>query len=150
MARLKDKGVLVWLYMMRVTDKLHRLEGDNVARYNLTPAKFGVLAHLWAHDGITQQELSQLLVVTKGNTCGLIDRLEKDGLVMRVSDPVDRRSNHLHLTPEGRELAAEVVPANERFISDYMSVLSRQEQETLRALLRRLDRSIVTDELAVL
>jgi DNA-binding MarR family transcriptional regulator len=149
MARLKDKGVLAWLYMMRVTDKLHRLEGENLAKYKLTPAQFGVLAHLSADDGITQQELSEMLFVTKGNVCGLIGRLEERGLVMRVNDPEDRRSNHLHLTPEGQELAKVVVPANEQFISDYMSVLSLEEQETLRALLRRLDKSIADEALAV-
>lgn len=94
MRRLKDKSVLAWLYMMRVTDKLHRLEGDNLAKYNLTPAQFGVLAHLSADDGITQQELSDMLFVTKGNVCGLIGRLEERGLVVRVNDPEDRRSNH--------------------------------------------------------
>jgi DNA-binding MarR family transcriptional regulator len=150
MAKLRDRGVLAWLYMMRVTDKLHRLEGDNLARYDLTPAQFGVLAHLSANDGIKQQELSEMLSVTKGNICGLIDRLEKLGLVVRVSDPGDRRSNHLHLTPKGEELARVVVPANEQFISDYMSVLSPEEQETLRSLLRRLDKSIAEDALALL
>jgi len=149
MARLKDRGVLAWLYMMRVTDKLHRLEGDNLAKFNLTLAQFGVLAHLSANDGITQQALSEMLFVTKGNVCGLIGRLEERGLVVRVSDPDDRRSNHLHLTPKGRELADQVVPANEQFISDHMATLSPEEQETLRALLRRLDKSIAEDTLEI-
>ncbi len=149
MARLKDKGVLAWLYMMRVTDKLHRLEGDNLAKFNLTPAQFGVLAHLSVNDGITQQALSEMLFVTKGNVCGLIGRLEERGLVVRVSDPDDRRSNHLHLTPEGHELAEKVVPANEQYISDHMSVLSLRDQETLRALLRRLDKSIADNRLEI-
>jgi MarR family 2-MHQ and catechol resistance regulon transcriptional repressor len=149
MARLRDKGVLAWLYMMRVTDKLHRLESENLAQFDLTPAKFGVLAHLSANDGITQQELSEMLFVTKGNVCGLIDRLEKDELVMRVSDPGDRRSNRLHLTPKGEELVRVVVPANERFIDDYMSVLSSEEQDTLRSLLRRLDKSLTEDILPI-
>jgi DNA-binding MarR family transcriptional regulator len=149
MARLKDKSVLAWLYMMRVTDKLQRLESDNLAQYNLTPAQFGVLAHLSANEGITQQTLSERLFVTKGNVCGLIGRLEERGLVVRESDPEDRRSNRLLLTPEGRELIEQVIPVNEQFISDYMSVLSAEELETLRTLLRRLDKSMVEDALLV-
>ena len=149
MARLKDKGVLAWLYMMRVTDKLHRLEGENLAQYDLTPAQFGVLAHLLGNEGITQQTLSERLFVTKGNVCGLIGRLEERGLVERNVDPEDRRSNRLHLTPTGRELAKRVVPANEQFISDYMSTLALGEQEMLRALLRRLDKSIIDDTVLV-
>jgi len=149
MARLKDKGVLAWLYMMRVTDRLQRLESDNLARYNLTQAQFGVLAHLSANDGISQQKLSEGLFVTKGNVCGLIDRLEERGLVVRESDPEDRRSNRLVLTLQGRELIEQVIPLNEQFISDYMSVLSQDEQETLRSLLRRLDKSMMEDALPV-
>jgi len=147
MARLKDKGVLAWLYMMRVTGKLQRLESDNLARHNLTQAQFGALAHLSANDGISQQKLSDGLLVTKGNVCGLIDRLEERGLVVRQSDPEDRRSNRLVLTPQGRELIEQVIPKNEQFISDYMSVLSQDEQETLRSLLRRLDKSMMEDAL---
>jgi DNA-binding MarR family transcriptional regulator len=147
MARLKDRGVLAWLGMMRVTDKLQRLEGKNVAKYNLTLAQFDVLAHLFAGDGITQQELSELLFVTKGNVCGLIDRLEERGLVVRVSDRQDRRTNHLHLTAQGKELADLAVQANEQFISDYMSVLTTEEQQTLRSLVRKLDKSIEEAEL---
>jgi DNA-binding MarR family transcriptional regulator len=149
MARLKDRGVVAWLYMMRVTEKLHRFEGDNLARFNLTPAQFGVLAYLSANDGITQQALSEMLFVTKGNVCGLIGRLEERGLVTRVSDPADRRSNQLHLTEEGRQLAEVVVPANEEFISDHMSVLSVEEQGILRSLLRRLDKSIANDTVPI-
>jgi len=149
MARLKDKGVLAWLYMMRVTDRLQRLEGDNLSRHNLTQAQFGVLAHLSANDGISQQKLSAGLFVTKGNICGLIDRLEERGLVVRQSDPEDRRSNRLLLTPLGRELIEQVIPVNEQFISDYMSVLTQEEQEMLRALLRRLDKSMAEDALPV-
>jgi DNA-binding MarR family transcriptional regulator len=149
MARLMDKGVLAWIYMMRITDKLHRLEGGNLARYNLTPAQFGVLAHLSANDGITQQELSEMLFVTKGNVCGLIGRLEERGLVVRVSDSVDRRINHLHLTDKGRELTSVVVPANEEFISDHMSILNDEEQSTLHSLLRRLDKSMADDTIPI-
>lgn len=145
MVRLKDRGVVAWLYMMRITDKLHRLEGEHLTGYDLTPAQFGVLAHLVANEGISQQALSQRLFVTKGNVCGLIGRLEERGLVVRHSDPEDKRINLLHLTPKGRELAERVVPAHEQFISEYMSTLSFQEQGKLRSLLRRLDKSIADD-----
>ena len=149
MPRVRDKGVLSWLYIMRVTNKLQRLESDNLSRFNLTQAQFGVLAHLSANEGITQQTLSERLFVTKGNVCGLIGRLEERGLVVRSSDPDDRRANHLELTPAGRELIEQVIPVNDHFINDYMSVLDPDEQETLRILLRRLDKSLPDDALLI-
>jgi DNA-binding MarR family transcriptional regulator len=143
MARLKDSGVVAWIYMMRVFDKLERLSSEDIERFDVTQAQFGVLAHLSAQEGISQQELSEKLFVTKGNVCGLIDRMEKRGLVERRFDPEDRRSNLLFLTEEGRKLARRAVPSHEQFMSEQMSALTHEEQQTLRALMRKLDKSIV-------
>ena len=143
MARVKDKGVLAWLYMMRVSDKMERLSHDNLLRFDLTPAQFDVLAHLIAAEGISQQTLSEKLFVTKGNVCGLIGRLEERGLVERRTDPHDRRSNMLFLTPTGRELTERVVPAHEQFISEHMSTLDAEQQQQLKSLMRHLDKNLV-------
>jgi DNA-binding MarR family transcriptional regulator len=142
MSRVKDTGVLAWLYMMRVSDKMERLSHDNLLQFDLTPAQFDVLAHLVAAEGISQQTLSEKLFVTKGNVCGLIGRLEERGLVERRPDPEDRRSNMLFLTPTGRELAGRAVPAQEQFIIEHMSKLCAEQQQQLKSLLRYLDKNI--------
>ena len=142
MAKIRDIGVLGWIYMMRVSDKLHRLSGEHLTQYDLTDAQFDVLVQLSAEEGISQQALSTRLLVTKGNVCGLIDRMEARNLVQRKADPDDRRSNLLFLTPQGRMLAQRVVPAQEEFISKHMGALSPEEIQTLRTLLRKLDKSI--------
>lgn len=144
MSRVKDTGVLAWLYMMRVSDKMERLSHDNLTRFDLTPAQFDVLAHLIAAEGISQQTLSEKLFVTKGNVCGLIDRLEDRGLVVRRPDPEDRRSNLLFLTPAGRELTERAVPAQEKFIIEHMSTLCSEQQQQLKSLLRYLDKNIAS------
>jgi DNA-binding MarR family transcriptional regulator len=140
MGRVKDTGVLAWLYMMRVSDKMERLSHDNLLKFDLTPAQFDVLAHLIAAEGISQQTLSEKLFVTKGNVCGLIGRLEERGLVERRTDPDDRRSNMLFLTPAGRELAERAVPAQEEFIIEHMGTLCQEQQQQLKSLLRHLDK----------
>jgi DNA-binding MarR family transcriptional regulator len=116
---------------------------EHLHDYNLTPAQFDVIAHLSVAPGISQQELAERLLVTKGNICGLIGRLEERGLVTRCQDPEDRRSNVLNLTDRARQLAAEVIPAHEQFILEHMSSLTQDEQRTLLVLLRDLDRSLV-------
>jgi DNA-binding MarR family transcriptional regulator len=141
-SRVKDPGVLAWLYMMRVSDKMVRLSHDNLLQFDLTPAQFDVLAHLIAAEGISQQTLSEKLFVTKGNVCGLIDRLEERGLVERKADPEDRRSNMLFLTPTGLELAERAVPAQEQFIIEQMSTLCEGEKQQLKSLLRHMDKSL--------
>ena len=96
MSGVRNPGLLAWLYMMRVSNKIHHASADHLEKYDLTAAQFDVLAHLNAKSGISQQALSERLLVTKGNVCGLIDRMESRGLVSRCSHPDDRRLNLLN------------------------------------------------------
>ncbi len=146
MAGLKEPGLLAWMHLMRVFSRMQRREMCHLGRYNLTLAQFDVLARLSGSEGITQQALADQLLVTKGNVCGLIDRLSEQGLVERRSDPDDRRANLLFLTPKGRELAQQVVPAHQIVVSGLMGALDVEEQRQLLRLLRKLDRSLANPE----
>lgn len=139
---VRHPGVLAWLHLLKVHSKMERRSMGQLAEYDVTPAQFDVLAQLRKHPGINQQELSEHLLVTKGNVCGLINRMEERGWVARHSDPADRRINLLHLTCEGEALADKVVPLVERAIRENMSALAPEEQRELLNLLRELDRSL--------
>ncbi|HET9553847.1 MAG TPA: MarR family transcriptional regulator [Anaeromyxobacteraceae bacterium] len=57
------------------------------------------------HDGpLPMGDLSRRLAVSEKTTTGLIDRLERDGLVARERDARDRRVVHVRLTPRGAAL----------------------------------------------
>lgn len=131
-----------WLYLVRVYDKMQRHLMDHLDNYDLTLAQYDVLALLSQEQGITQQALAQKLLVTKGNVCGLIDRMSAHGLVERRSDPEDRRPNLLHLTAEGERLAKEAAPAYSEFVREHMSGLTPQQLAALREILQTLDNSI--------
>ncbi|CAA9406752.1 MAG: Transcriptional regulator, MarR family [uncultured Rubrobacteraceae bacterium] len=68
-----------------------------------------------------------------------MDLLERRGLVERRPEG---RAKRLYLTPEGRELFEEVVPAHEDFVAERFSALSDEEQALLHNLLRKLDRGL--------
>jgi DNA-binding MarR family transcriptional regulator len=142
MTSIRRPGLLAWLHLMRVYHKMQQHSSSHLHCYDLTSAQFEVLAHLSVNPGMTQQELADKLLVTKGNVCGLINRLETDGLVERCSDPDDKRSNRLHLTEKGGKLAAEAIPEHEAFVAEHMSVLSGDDLESLHMLLRDLDQSL--------
>ena len=70
----------------------------------LSMAKFSVLSQLAAERGpIALCELANRLSCVRSNVTQLIDRLEAEGLVTRVSDPDDRRSVRAALTPLGSD-----------------------------------------------
>lgn len=135
-------GVLAWLHLMRVHSRIAYEEYTLLAEYGLTPAQFDVLSHLVREDGLSQQEVADRLLVTKGNVCGLVDRLESARLVERSRNPADRRSNQLHITLSGAEAFDAAAPALEETICGQLSELSDEEQALLMNLLARLDRSL--------
>jgi DNA-binding MarR family transcriptional regulator len=133
---------LAWLRLARVFQKVERASGEHLRRWDLSVAQFDVLAHVGASEGVVQQDLAESLLVTEGNVCQLLDRMEGRGLILRRREG---RTNRLFLTVAGRRLFDEVVPAHEAMISERFSALSAREQEQLHELLRKLDR-VLDDE----
>ena len=136
---LRRASVLAWLRLLRVSQKVERDLAGQLKLWGLNNAQFDVLAHVGAAEGITQQELADSLLVTKGNVAQLLDRMQRRGLIERRPQG---RINRLFLTDEGRRTFAEVVPAHENMIDEQFSVLSEVEQRQLFELLRKLDRAL--------
>ena len=110
-----------------------------LAAHGLTLSQFDVLATLLHGEGITQQELAERLLVTKGNVCGLIDRVGAAGWVERRPDPEDRRANRLYLTDAGRALVCQVLPGHAADIREAFGRLTEAELRQMHQLLERLD-----------
>ena len=87
--------MLGWLRLMRVYQKVDRISSEHLKHWGLSVAQFDVLAHVGASEGMTQQELADSLLVTKGNVCQLVDKLEDRGLISRLHQG---RANRLFLT----------------------------------------------------
>src|SRR4051794_18190722 len=88
-----------WAQLVRAFDLVQRRVVAALAGHDMTLPQFDVVATLRFNDGVTQQQLAERLLVTKGNVCGVLDRLEAAGLVQRRPAPEDGRANRLHLTP---------------------------------------------------
>ena len=95
------RSVSVWLSLTRFGMKAERALADRLREWGLNNAQFGVLARVGEAEGITQQELADSLLVTKGNVAQLLDRMEEGGLIERRAEGRVRRS---FLTDQGRRL----------------------------------------------
>ena len=132
-------AVLDWLRLARVYQKIDRASVCFLRQYGLSVAQFDVLTRVGRAEGLSQQELADALLVTKGNICQLLDRMEEASLIVRRQEG---RVNHLFLTDAGRAIFDDVLPQQEALIARLFGVLSPAEQSELLALLRRLDRSL--------
>ncbi len=132
-------SVLAWMRLARVFQKVDRASAEHLRAWGLSLAQFDVIAQVGSAQGITQQELADKLLVTKGNICQLLDRLEQRGLIRRRQEG---RANHLFLTEAGQRLYEEIVPAQEAFIAGQFAALAPEEQAQLLAILRKLDHAL--------
>src|SRR3954449_744771 len=111
---------------------------DIQAEYGLKPPQFFALNAL--EEPLPMSAIADMLRCDRSAVTWITDRLEERGYVERQSDPRDRRVKLLVLTDEGRRVRGEI-RARLSMPPEPLTRLSRDEQESLRDLLRKaLDR----------
>ena len=122
-----------------------RLTGQHVQRlleaHGLTHAGWVVLTRLAEQDGLTQRELADSCFVSAATITGVVDTLERDGLVTRVRTSDDRRVSRLSLTPDGRERIGKCIALVAQEMGPiFAGVTDREEAVVRRFLVRTLGR----------
>ena len=85
--------------------------------------------------GPTMGQLSQRLMVSKGNVTDLVERLEGKGLILRRIDDQDGRVQHVHLTPDGEALVERMLPAHRVWLKEMMAGLNEESLAQLYQLI---------------
>ncbi|WP_051273720.1 MarR family winged helix-turn-helix transcriptional regulator [Desulfotruncus alcoholivorax] len=114
------------------------------AQYGLSWPKFNALIHLYmAGDrGLIQSELGKKMLVSRANITGLIERLEKEDLVVRRSEPSDKRVFRVNLTSRAIALINVFLPVHNNYMHKIMSALDRNEKEIFISLIRKLNKGL--------
>ena len=144
-----------YLHLLRAGDEVFSVVERNLTEHNISQGRFSVLMLLWnsshrragAVDLVnpcrpasprTPAELADALGVTRATMTGLIDTLERDGLVRREPDPDDRRMMSVLLAPKAESFMAELLPAHFSIMARLMAPLSEVERKTLVSLLTKI------------
>ncbi len=104
----------------------------------LRPRHYGILMALAEHGPASQQSLGRGLLIDRTTMVGVVDDLERLGLVVRAADPDDRRAYRVELTGRGRTSLVRATGAVARAERSLLAGLSADEQGQLRTLLRRV------------
>jgi DNA-binding MarR family transcriptional regulator len=112
------------------------------ARYGLTDVQFNLLTLLYFQSGkeggLSQAQISDMMLVNRANITSLVDRMEKAGLVARSAHKKDRRFNIVKLTARGRNLFEKVEPIYIEEVRKAMSPMSRRELNSLMRLTEKI------------
>lgn len=119
----------------------HRRFADRLAELDLHPRHFGMLSHLAAAEGQSQQALSIALGIHRSAVVALVDDLERRGLALRRRDPSDRRAYTLYLTPPGRAVLDDLQRIAEEHEAELLTALDAPERSQFISLLQRVAES---------
>jgi len=135
------------LSLVRTSSLMQKLSDRFFSRFGLTDVQFNILMILKKRGstGLSQQELSEHLIVTKSNVVGLIDRLERAGCVRRVAHPSDRRFNQIVLTAKGEKLESRVEESYFKEVDKMMNVLGAAEKKAVIKAMERIRQYIVNN-----
>ncbi len=138
MPDVREESIQLQYHIFKVFNQVKK-EADSIFKeHGLTGAQVGVLARLRDTDGKPMGMLGAELWCDVSNITGIVDRLEKQGLVERTAKPGDRRINLIRITPKGREALSTVLPEHENALVERMKRLSAEERAELSQLLEKL------------
>ena len=89
-------------------------------------------------DGVTMNDVARHFGVSVSSCTALVDRLQRQGLVQRTADPADRRIVRVVPTDDGLRLVERFLAHKRSVARTAISALTREELDTLLALIRRM------------
>lgn len=111
---------------------------QKVSELNLTSVQAMVLGFLTEEDQISSSELGKRAELDSATLTGILDRLEAAGFLERKSNPDDRRSIHIHLTPKGRALGRETTELLIAANREFLQMLNEKQIKELFSIIQTL------------
>ena len=131
-----------------IADVLRLLRADFAARARgtgLTTALHRLLLHVQRNEGCRQVELADWLDISPVTVGRMIDRLEKQRLLRREADPVDRRASRIHLGDAAEPMMTELKAVGDLVRGRALQGFSQPELREFIDALERVRDNLSTD-----
>ena len=119
---------------------------DFFGKFGLTDVQFNLMNLLYYESGkeggLSQAQISDIMLVNRANITSLVDRMEKAELVTRTAHANDRRYNIIKLTSKGRNLYTKVEPHYLEQVKKVMSPLDAAELKRITGMLEKVRRTL--------
>ncbi|NLY67915.1 MAG: MarR family transcriptional regulator [Tissierellia bacterium] len=129
-------------YISRWFSVFHRLYlsfvYEGLEEYNIGSGQIMFLLELYYCDGISQEELSSYLSIDGANTTRAINKLEKEGYVVRKQDEKDRRVKRIYLTKKAMDIKPKVLGLINQWENLLLENLTKVEKQVLSELLKKI------------
>src|SRR5687768_9656240 len=119
-----------------------RITKELAKRADLTGPQLTVVKLLEAFGDLSLSELSDKIRAQNSTVTGIIDRMERENLVIRERSKEDRRVVYIKLTPKGRELAREIPVEPMEVFKNALETLSGQEMKDLLRIMTKVAKRV--------
>jgi DNA-binding MarR family transcriptional regulator len=126
--------------LLRTFGLLERVMQPYFARFGISGAQWGVLRNLHRAEqegrpGLRLTDLSRRMLIRPPSVSGIVDRLERAGLLVRRAAEGDLRAKQVALTGQGRQLVGQVLAGHAAQVARVMGGLGAAQHEELDRLL---------------
>lgn len=109
--------------------------------FGLGAGQFHFLLALYRNDSVSQDSLTERMMVDKATTTRALKKLESEGYVRREKDPKDKRKHMVFLTEKGWDIRPDILEVLERWTSLLLRDFTDEEKDQLFEYLERLERN---------
>jgi DNA-binding MarR family transcriptional regulator len=105
-----------------------------------------VIYHLAQQKGLNQKDLVEKLNITPASVSSLVNKMDSEGLLVKVQDEKDARKFSLSLTEKGQNLVPQVIESWLKIQEEIIKGFTDEEKATFLRLLNHLEKNL--DELS--
>ncbi len=113
--------------LRRVSSTVKRRGRDILADFKITTPQFNALLVLRREGDLTIGELGERLFLACSTATDLVDRMERNELVLRIRDTRDRRVIRMKVLDKGHQMVKEVLEARATYLNGVLSQISDEE-----------------------
>ena len=115
-----------------------RFVGKELEAIGMRSSYRHVMKPLMEQDGMTQLELVNLTNLKAPTISITLRNMEREGIVRREKNDVDRRETHVYITEKGREMHAKIIEALEKAEKIMLGGLSEKELKSARTVVDKM------------
>jgi DNA-binding MarR family transcriptional regulator len=128
----------------KLNKKFFKVHNEAISEVGMTPQQYYLLTLLWEEDGMPLHRLAQKYCCSKSTITGVVDTMEKNGLVFRDRTSKDRRVILLRLAEKGKGFKGKFPEIDEKISKCCSGGLTLDEAKQLRGLLEKLNKMPIT------
>lgn len=138
---MKDKNEIdIGKFIKVFNNMLDSKANRDFRKWDLTCSQHAIIVYLFDHQSVetTQRDLEQTFSLKNPTVTGLLNLLESKGMIQRVPNPKDRRSNLIKLTDKSLSLEKPLTASRMRAEDAILKGFSQEEKQQLESYMIRL------------